>query len=75
MIDPYNGILLRHKKKKKLLTHIITWMNIKDIISKMLHEAKEARCIRPRIVWFHRSEMPRKGKSRETLGRLVVVGG
>ena len=73
MIDPYNGILLRHKKKKKLLIPIITWMNIKDIISKMLHEAKEA--IRPHIVWFHQSEMPRKGKSRETVGRLVVVGG
>ena len=50
-------------------------MNIKDIISKMLQEAKEARCIRSHIVWFHQSEMPRKGKSRETVGRLVVVAG
>lgn len=53
-------------KKNKLLTHAVSWINFKNMLS-------ERSQTQDNTLWFHFYEMPRKGNFIEMESRLEVA--
>ena len=62
-VHPHSGIYYSAIKKKEILTHAMTWMNLEDIV------LRGARHKRTDTVWFHSQEVPRGVTSIETGSR------
>ena len=64
----YIHTVLYYLTIKKILMHVEVWIDLEK-----LFYMKEASHKTPHIVWFHLFEMPKIGKSIETIRRLVVA--
>ena len=57
-------------KRKEILTHATTWMNLDDIMLSQINQSQK-----DKYVWFHLYKVPRVAKFTETESRMVLDRG